>query len=262
LEPEFESLYETFVVTKKLENNAHIVFLGDLHIGADGSHFNEAIANILSQVPENTYFAFLGDLVDMATKNSVANVYEQSLTPQAQISIVSDLLEHFKDRTLGVVQGNHDYRIVKEVGFDPIMEVCRIMKIPYSRSYMILHLEVEGQDFVFAMHHGIAGGRGKAASTRQGEYFERFLSYGVDVYVTGHTHKPAVVPFSHAAYDKATKQVKYEQGFFVTIPSMLQDELYALKRLYEPPSSMFPIVSLNVDSKKEKLIDIRWIKIL
>ncbi|MEM0369780.1 MAG: metallophosphoesterase [Pyrobaculum sp.] len=255
-------MYETFVVNRVLDNDAHIVFLGDLHIGADGSRFNDAISNLVAQLPENTYFAFLGDLVDMATKNSVANVYEQSLTPQAQISMVSDLLGQFKDRTLGVVQGNHDYRIVKEVGFDPIMEVCRIMKIPYSRSYMILHLEIEGQDFVFAMHHGMAGGRSKTASTRQGEYFERFLSYGVDVYVTGHTHKPAVVPFNHAAYDRTTKQIRYEQGFFVTIPSLVQDELYALKRLYEPASTMFPIVSVKVDSQKQKHIDIHWLKIL
>lgn len=254
-------VYETSVVKYRLQLPLQIFFLGDLHIGAYGSNYEAALAKLEKLMDERTYLAFLGDLVDMATRNSVANVYEQRLNPQQQLSIAYDLINRYRAKILGIVQGNHDYRVVKEIGFDPIMEVCRMLNVPYSRSFMIIDLEFNEKKYVIAMHHGIAGGRQKTASVRQGELFERFITFGVDLYVTGHTHKPAVVPFKHAAYDRNSGRICEQDGFLLTIPSMLQNELYGLQRMFEPSATLYPIVILRETEQGNIGVDIRWVDI-
>jgi UDP-2,3-diacylglucosamine pyrophosphatase LpxH len=232
-------------------DEATFVMTGDWHIGAQGSFFEKAMDKIAKAFP-NAYYLFLGDFVDFALKNSVGDVYSARINPQEQLTIVASVFSKYKDRILGVVQGNHDARIGKEVGLDPIRQICDMFGIPYGSSYLVVDVNFklpsrtrQRNNITFALHHGVAGGRSKTASVRQGEYFERFITAGVDVYVTGHTHRPTITPFSHRVYDRVAKKVRYEEGYLITVSSMLDDEEYALRKMLEPTSFKLPIVKVR-----------------
>lgn len=236
-------------------NKGQFIFLGDWHIGAHGSLYEYALPKVFSKFPE-AYAFLVGDFVDLATKNSVGDVYGARLTPDEQIEVLTEIFKTYKERILGVVQGNHDYRIQKEVGYDPIGHLCNLFGIAYSRTYMICDLSFSVPNWgsrnmaslTIALHHGVSGGRSKTASVRQGEFFERFVTAGVDVYVTGHTHRPVAVPFSHRIYDKQNKKLKYEEGYLITVPSMLFEEEYANRKMLEPTSYKIPVLDVQFNN--------------
>lgn len=240
------------------ESPIKVVCLGDLHIGNPNSRLNNL--KDLEKLPENYYFVLVGDLFEMVTKNSVGNLYKQVLAPEEQIEYLdSFVLSKLKNRILGIVGGNHDYRMVKEVGVDPIKILCQKHSIPYSNSFLILDIKLNRASralkFVIALHHGISGGRGKLPSVRQGEIFEKFI-YGIDVYVTGHTHKPSIIPFTHRYYDSKRGTIDYKHGFLVNVPSLLFEDEYSLRKLYEATSLEIPVINLDIsfmETKRKKI---------
>lgn len=242
-----------------------ILCLGDLHVG--NSFYNGLSIKEFIDLASEYYFVFLGDLFEMNLKNSIGSVYSQAMSPQEQIDYFDCLFSKIGEKVLGVVGGNHDFRVTKEVGIDPLKMLCDKYKIPYSPFFLILDLFVSKgnriQSFVLALHHGTAGGRSKSASIRQGEYFERFIIYDIDVYISGHTHKPSIYPFSHRIYNKKLKRIETKNGYLVTVPAFIQEADYALKKMLEPTSQEIPVIhiDLNLRKTRRKEIDVNFIKL-
>jgi len=227
-----------------------ILCLGDIHLGNPATTFK------LENFKFNEhYFVLLGDLLEMVTKNSPGMLYHQE-SPAKQVDKLKAFLEKYSGRVLGLVSGNHDDRVSREVGVDVLEMLCERFQIPYSPHFLIIHISLSKggrrNSIVLALHHGVAGGRSKSASVRQGEYFERFLSHGVDIYVSGHTHKPALVPFSHRFYDVRRKKLEYVEGLLVTVPSFLKDDYFSLKRMFEANSLQIPSLTLDLDLRYSK----------
>ena len=91
--------------------------LSDMHIGSP--FFNDALfkqyIDYIKAAP-NRYCVLNGDMMDVVTKCSVGDIYRQKYSPREQIEVTEKALLPIKDRIWGIITGNHEDRIDKEVG--------------------------------------------------------------------------------------------------------------------------------------------------
>lgn len=212
-------------------------------------NFQQILDEIDKKVGRKVYIAFLGDMADMITKNSVGNLYFQKMPPEDQIEIVKQLIKKFKDRIIGMVSGNHDFRMMKEAGFDYLKFIAKELDIPYSPTLLTVVLECNGFDISIALHHGVSGGRSKAASVRQNEYFLSAIQ-NVDIYVTGHTHTANITSHMQRLYDK---DVVLKPTKLITVSSFLHDEDYALQKLLPPTGFDIPVATCYIETRRIKM---------
>ena len=84
--------------------------IGDVHIGAkeaDLEGFSSFLRRLESE--SDSYMVIVGDVLNNGIKDSVTNVYEETMPPSVQVEYAAELLEPVKDKILGCVGGNHEY---------------------------------------------------------------------------------------------------------------------------------------------------------
>lgn len=235
-----------------------ILAVGDLHIGSEGSYYKQAL-NVVEKHQESKII-FMGDLIDNAIVDSLGDVYSQQENPQGALYIVRSIFQTYRDRILGVISGNHEYRTWKKVGIDPIKLVADAENIPYSQDLLVIDvsLKVEGKgrgtrqrtNYVIACHHGSAGGVFPEKAIRQHRYLTDMFS-GADVYVTGHVHVPNIHKTAVFEYDAHNKKIYKRNVHHVTIPAWTQ-ETYGIRKIYPPSADA--IVEFELHAGREKFI--------
>lgn len=248
------------VVEREFEaDSVKLIPLGDLHIGSEADI--ETFTTIMAS-NKDAYFVLVGDLLDNALITSVGNVYQQKMSPQEATDVVVEILKAFKDRILGVVNGNHERRTMKAAGIDILHNVCQILEIPYSNTFMVLDVAIKNgntfygskrrQHYAVLCHHGIAGGRFAERSTRQNRMINEVFE-GVDVVITGHTHQPTVDYFSRYVYDAHNKCITKSSVVAVTVGAWNEEEYAREKALPPSPKVLHEIV---LHAKRKKLVTV------
>jgi UDP-2,3-diacylglucosamine pyrophosphatase LpxH len=81
---------------------------------------------------------------------------------------------------------------------------------------------------------------------------ERFLSVidGVDILVTGHTHRSVTFPTSKLVFDPQNNRVTQKNFYAVTCGSWLKYGGYALKKMLPPTAMANPYITLSAEGKK------------
>ena len=94
----------------------------DLHYGNecfDAHKWNELTKLILAK--ENRFCIFVGDLMENAVPNSKSDVFSQTATPREQQEFIESVFKQFADRTLAIVDGNHEFnRSTRFAGLYPL----------------------------------------------------------------------------------------------------------------------------------------------
>lgn len=177
--------------------------ISDMHVGS--REFNEGqLAKVVRDIAAepNRYVVLGGDLCDNATKSSVGDIYRATLSPRDQPQYVADLLWQIKDRILCAVSGNHCWRTMKDVDLDPMAMVAAKLNIEHLYEPDIAFIKlVAGKRqnhtqrppyYCIAVTHGSGGGALLGAGLNKAEPFA--MAMGVDLLVTGHTHRPMTAP--------------------------------------------------------------------
>lgn len=251
------------LIEKEIVNNARICVIGDLHIGAKESMYQQVEQKIdeeINKCPVNTYLIFLGDLADYAIVGSKGDVYEAAMKPEEQKREVKRLLKKYQEHTLLVVEGNHEYRLRRFAGVSDISDFCLDNNIPYTRDLAVLALFIpmagygsKGRAmFTIAAGHGYSGARsvgGKiSANGRIMDVIEN-----ADIYLTGHTHQPHVSVHSRFVYSSQSKKLLERKIYFVTVPSWLGYAEYAAKKFMAPCPTSFIHLFLSVRNKEKNI---------
>lgn len=233
------------------------MLIGDVHYGVAGSLLPE-LDNYLTKKDKESKILILGDMVDNALVASVGDVYEQVKNPNKSFEQIESFLKKYKDRILVVISGNHEHRTRRVAGIDILEMIMRNLEIPYTPNSAIVDVSVKTNhgygsrhryNYVFALHHGVAGGRYPEKSTRQGRWFQDKL-VGVDAYIMGHTHSGNVTPLAQEIYDRRNKSVYKRTLYYITISSFVEDE-YAERKLLRPPAyNLFKIRCYGDDRRK------------
>lgn len=233
--------------------------LGDLHVGS--RYFSEETwSNWKNTITPETKIVIVGDLMDNGVKSSVTSVYKETMMPSAQKEWLVRELEPFADNILCAVGGNHERRSSKEVDDDPLYTVmCRLRREDVYRSgACFVMLRIGSADrrvrcnyrptYNMTVMHGTGGGMYIGGSANRSERFAMAIE-GMDLLITGHTHKPITFPAARLVFDNQNKQMCRKQLTVVTCSSMMEYGGYPLEKMMTPTALAYQEITLSSNGK-------------
>lgn len=243
---------------KTINRELEIIPLSDVHIGDENFNlqlFNDTINYILEK--ENRYCILNGDIINNATRTSVSDVYNEELTPTAQIIYAAKLLKPLANRIISVCTGNHELRSAKDDGIDLTLWLCNELGIQdrYDPNgcvdFIITDLmrrknttRGDGRNVATLYHtHGSGGGKRVGAKANALEDAGSYLD--VDIVVKSHTHLP--MAFKQDAYkvNVNTKNISKYTKLFVNTNAFLRFGGYGERMGFKPSSMEVPRIILR-----------------
>ena len=245
------------IVHKLARELSHINIypIGDLHIGSPD--FSEKAFRRWKDMvlaDPNGYVMIVGDIMDMATKGSITNIYEATMTPFEQREWVEKEFGDIRAKILGAVQGNHEHRANKLLGICPMYDVLAKLDIGHlyrpNMAFIKVNLGERNKDrqasYTFVLAHGQAKGR-----TKQFPY----AVDGMDIMISGHFHTPENSIGNKIVIDSQNEGVSTREFMHISVPSFTNYGGYAMKAMFMPQGNeKFPIINLSGDKKETKLI--------
>lgn len=249
------------IIYKEPNEDMIIIPVYDLHVGSE--HFQkdrwEAFVKKVKE-EENVRIVIGGDCLDNGIKASVTLPYEQVMRPRDQKAYVAETLAPIKDKILCGVSGNHENRSVKEVDDNPLYDVFAKLDIEdkYRENGAFLFLtfgdrvkengavsDGDSRPFYCIMvHHGSGGGIYIGSQTYKQERFGGMVE-GLDILITGHTHKPITFPSGKLVCDPRNKKVSVKEFRVVTANSWLDYGGYAMRKMLSPVSTTMTEILLG-----------------
>lgn len=217
----------------------NIGWLGDAHIK---SKFEYDFADYLLDMyrKKGMYVAISGDMFEMATRYSVGSgVYNQEYNGHKQFEKVAELMERYQDIILFVTDGNHENRVVKEVGVSLMKIICDTLDITYSSGRLYAYVDNgKSTKLIHATHNP-----GSSAQTTQGKIkaiHKRVLDHfpTVDFVLAGHLHFGACE--SSCLY-RLTMSIKNLKPEFVNRYAIMNPSLLRFYGGYGDQKGMTPI---------------------
>ena len=233
--------------------------LFDAHIGSREFKQKELTAYLEEiRKTENAYLVVGGDMMDMGLKNSVTSTYEQVLRPSDQKRLCAELLAPLAKagKILCGCSGNHEARAIKEVDDDPLYDVFCNLDIAdrYRSQTCFLFLRIGGGDrklagkyrhtYAIAVTHGAGGGMYIGSGANRMERYGTVID-GLDVLITGHTHKPITFPVSKLSIDHINGKVSQKQFVCLTATSWLDYGGYPLRKMLPPTAFTRQVIHLS-----------------
>ncbi len=173
-----------------------LTLLSDLHVGSRESD-HTAIQRVLHQLDTDPdlYAVLIGDLANMALKESKSDIYQSALNPQEELELLQKWLSPVKHKLLAAVPGNHEMRAWRSAGLDVTGILAQYLDIPHADTGLVIQQSVGTIPYTIFIHHGVlSGGRttGKFESNRR-------LAQMVDAdcYLSGHLHHGYVMREAH-----------------------------------------------------------------
>lgn len=221
--------------------------IGDLHLGSIEAN-EKAWAEFVEYISKepDAYIVIVGDMLDNATKNSVASPFEQRYRPLEAKNILADYLKPIADKILCGVRGNHENRSVKDVDVDSLYDVfCRLnIEDRYRAGTAFLSLNIgeraagkQGtrpiQNYNIVVTHGTGGGKQTGSGINNQHRFGNSID-GCDVLVTGHTHNPSITKPAKTVFDSRFNEIRIEPFVCVQCASWLEYCGYPLQKMLTP----------------------------
>ena len=247
----------------------HCYPLSDVHIGSP--HFAEEVWDQWSDYLVSTpgvSTMLNGDGLNAALTTSVSDVYSEKLAPGEAASLLERKLRPLAEQGIldGITRGNHEARIWRAAGLDPLEFLADKLGVPYTPHGMVLVYHVGDQTYRMFVRHGTGNGAGTVgAQANQLERAARIIE--ADIFVTGHTHTQLAFPRDvfRLKRDLGGEQVPIRTGgraytvrgdcverhkmMFVSSGSFLAYEPYAAERGYPPAHIGAPRVFMDGRSK-------------
>jgi UDP-2,3-diacylglucosamine pyrophosphatase LpxH len=263
--------YEEMITHKFLGgHDVEIVPVFDVHLGNPfcmEQRFIEFI-NETKETP-NRYLILGGDLIENNLKNSPGSVYEQTIPPHIQKREMANILAPVRDRCLCFVQGNHERRSTRETSLCPLFEIAAKLDLEqyYRDSVAFLAIEMgikerpngvksagfERPLYSIAVCHGNGGGMLTGSSINRTERWNQNID-GIDLTVSGHTHRPYVTFVSKQIVNMRTRKVTRGQAWNVSATSWLEYGGYASQKMLPPSSFALHKIILHGDKKQIEVL--------
>lgn len=235
---------------KELER-VEILIAADVHTGS--AEFDEArwakFEELLKQ--PDKYVIFAGDQMEYATRSSKSDVYTQTLSPSQQKRWWIEHLKAYKEKVLCIVDGNHEYnRASRDADDFPLFDIALALGIEdrYRSEGAFVdigvgHIGRAGKQarYVFRVQHQAKNN----VNFGTADYYE-----GIDVFVSGHTHRPQDLPRPKRIYDSKNKAVIEKDVENIVSGHFLRYGGYGERGGYGPTSSKLYSVILSGNYNK------------
>lgn len=182
------------------ETTGYLIPIGDLHRGdrhlsAKGLGKLKGYLDWVKERPNARIF-LMGDILNVASRSSKTNPFE-SMSGDDEYQKAVELFRPYASQIVGCLCGNHEARMYKEFGFNPLQPFCNELGITYCGYTAVLHLRVgkrPGSGETFAQnywgfaHHGNGGGGTLGAALNKKVKLQEIV-HGMDFYMAGHDHQ-------------------------------------------------------------------------
>ena len=237
--------------------------IGDVHIGDKNCDYDKLMEylNWIQKPPDNVprYAILTGDWCNVATRHGVSNQLDQDMTLDEQMSKAFEVLSPITKNILGAVCGNHEDRLRKEAGFDPMRNLCERLNVPYLGYSGIIHVRVATMqrirnhrkmpDYVFYVHHTTGGGGTLGGKINRVEKLSHIVD-DADVYIGAHNHFEVLGKTGIFSYDKKDREIVKRERVFVDSGGFLKwEDSYAEAKQLPPGGTGCPRLELAGDKK-------------
>lgn len=236
---------------KELER-VEILLASDIHAGS--AEFDEKRWERFEELlkRDNTFVIFAGDQMEYATKQSKSDVYTQRMPPSQQKIWWIEHLHKYREKILCIVDGNHEYnRGTKEADCYPLYDIAMALGITERYRSEAAFLDIGVGD----------GGHGNGKQThyvfRVQHQAKNNVNFGtadgiegIDVFVSGHTHRPMDKPLGKLVYDPKNKSVSQKDVENIVCGHFLRFGGYGERGGYRPTATKLYSVILSGTRKK------------
>lgn len=256
---DFDMIVHKFPVN----NDLHLHFIADVHLGAQ-EHMTREWENFCSTILDdpNAYIILGGDLINNATRNSVSNVFDETMRPREQKRVMAEMLQPLRERILCAVPGNHEGRSGKDADDDPMYDIlCKLdLEELWRENIAFVKVQIgppekdgkKNPTYMLVVMHGAGGGIYTGAAVNRNERFGYVLD-GADALLVGHSHKPFVTQPGKIYIDKYNNQVSIKPFKVITATSWLNYGGYAAKKMLLPASHAPQVITLFGRRKEIKV---------
>lgn len=233
-------------------DRVEILLAADVHTGS--AEFDEKKWGKFEEMLKrpDTFVIFAGDQCEYATRSSKSDVYTQALTPHQQKRWWIEHLRNYADKVLCLVDGNHEYnRASKDADSYPIYDIALALGIEnrYRSEAAFVDIGVG--------HVGIKEGKQAHYVFRVQHQAKNNVNFGtadgiegIDVFVSGHTHKPMDKPLGRLVYDPKNKTVSQKTVENIVCGHFLRFGGYGERGGYRPTSEKLYSIILTGTKKK------------
>jgi len=230
------------------DDRAQIMALGDVHFGAVNCDLELFKKNVASCVERGMYVIAMGDMIDVALIGSVSDVYEQEKTPDEQIYEMVDMLKPLADAglLLGIIQGNHEKRIVKTTSINVTVLMAKMLNTRYFGHSCFVNTRVGKQVYSIFATHGSSGARLSHSKIKAALDVFRYVSSEIILY--GHLHGYDHMTQLYHSIDRKNHCVLEATRHAVLTGSYLRyRDSYAEEKNLPPVQMGSPLISLYGD---------------
>lgn len=254
--PDFEMVVHRFEDRPDLT----IIPISDVHLGA-AEHMEKEWASFCENVLSNpsVRIILVGDLINNATRNSVSNVFEETMRPREQKKMMTQMLMPLRDRILAGVSGNHERRSLKDADDDPSYDImCKLdLENLYRENIAFIKIQMgkaradglANPTYTLVATHGAGGGIYTGAAVNRNERFGYVID-GMDCLIVGHTHKPFVTQPSKIKINPYNNTVSMRPFKVVSTTSWLSYGSYAARSMMLPTSHAVQTITLTGKRKE------------
>ena len=217
------------------DHDINIYPIFDPHFGS-ANHCEKEFREYLKIIMNDPvgYVILGGDLIN----NNIGGMipWEDVMSPQQQINGIVDMLMPLmkEGRVLCGVRGNHEFRTTKTSYIDASAIIMSKLDLidRYRPDIAFLSIGIgtrkhgSGQKaraatrYVIGVCHGFGGGMKPGATVNRA--FDFWAGYeGVNVGITGHTHKPVMLPKRKIAIDRQTGKQVIRDDYIVVASSWM-----------------------------------------
>lgn len=254
------------VISHKLPDfdELKILPLADLHLGDPHSDFKKILSWIeYIQSNDNVYTIMNGDLMNIAIKSSVSDIYGEKLQPMEQLRQCVKIFGPIADKILCCTSGNHENRIWKQDGLDLTQIMCNQLGIGdlYSPASALLFVRFgrtsgdthnRPQCYTIFCLHGSGSGRTEGAKVNRLVQLANICD--ADIYLHSHTHMPAILKNSFYRVNISNSSVQKVDKLFINTSAALDWGGYGEVQAFKPTSTETPIICLNGRKRGMKAI--------
>ena len=226
-------------------NDIKIYPISDVHLGA-AEHMTREWELFCQRVVNepNSYIILGGDIINNATRNSVSNIFEETMRPREQKKVMVKMLEPLRDKILCAVSGNHERRN-RDVDNDITYDImCKLdLEWLYRENIAFVKIQMgskrgdglKNPTYVLVVTHGSGCGVLTGGAVNRNERFGYVLD-GADALIVGHTHKPYVTQPSKIKIDAQNNRVSIKPFKVVSMTSWMTYGGYAAQKMLLPTS--------------------------
>lgn len=191
---------------------------------------------------DDVYVLGNGDWMECAIPGSKGDPFT-GISPQKQLDYLIELFTPLarKKRLIGIRTGNHEDRIYRLTGLNPVKSIAGYLKVPYLSATAFHHFVLGKNEYIAISRHGHSGSR--YTHTKMAFLKRMAMTYDAHIYVEGHTHDLFAFPTPYLELYNGNVQIR--KRFFVNSGHSLGYlGSYAQEKGYEIGKSGFPKIKL------------------